>query len=307
MSPITRCNYTRYTPFSEIMDVKLPFTTPTDALSIDYIEGMTNSKCWKIIADEEKILAFLPRRLTALYLYTFIHSCSYLIIFFPFLLFCNLLLICLGSGSFWVEFHHSIWLTYINFSAALIAIILCTIIILDGASVIKLPQSGFNQYVELNRKHGTVTRFHKNKPLYTAPFTDFDCHLHPTGPHGKIKFYSLNLVNITFQKTKKIELCRLVVGACSSKENLHRIWNTIQWYMDVSRPLPDLPILEEHRGKDPVTAAYDNELGRKADFWASMSEEEFENYISQLEAKQEDLTPLGTPIQIQYVENHNAA
>ena len=97
------------------------------------------------------------------------------------------------------------------------------------------------------------------------------------------------------------------MGGYSSEEIYYRLWNTIQWYMDVSRPLPDLPILEEHRSKDPMTAAHDKEVGRKADFWASMSEEEFEGYVSQLEAKQKDLPSLGTPLQIQYVENHNAA
>ena len=145
-SSIIRGKSSRKTRFVEIMDEKIPFTTPTNAFSTQCIERMINTKLWKIIADEEKILAFLPRKLTKLYLNTQICAYFYLFFILPFLIFCNLLIICIRPGSFWFEFQNNISLTYTIFIGAFTAIILCIIFCLDHCGIIKLPQSGFSQY-----------------------------------------------------------------------------------------------------------------------------------------------------------------
>ena len=52
------------------------------------------------------------------------------------------------------------------------------------------------------------------------------------------------------------------------------VWEFYQRFMDISKPLPDLPEYEPHRHKDPVTAEYDKRVGRPKDFWKNMDYEE---------------------------------
>lgn len=44
----------------------------------------------------------------------------------------------------------------------------------------------------------------------------------------------------------------------------------IQNYMDISKPLPDIPILEPYRHLDPVTAAHDQQTGRDPHYYLTM-------------------------------------
>ncbi|WP_299007987.1 hypothetical protein [uncultured Shewanella sp.] len=53
-------------------------------------------------------------------------------------------------------------------------------------------------------------------------------------------------------------------------------WDFIQCYMDISRPLPDTPILEIHRQKDPVTREHDKETGRPERYWRDMTHDEIQ-------------------------------
>lgn len=54
-----------------------------------------------------------------------------------------------------------------------------------------------------------------------------------------------------------------------------------QQFMDVSKPLPDVPYLEPERGLDPTTAEWDRRMGRPADFWRSMPEEVYQGLASE--------------------------
>ncbi|MFN3581085.1 MAG: hypothetical protein ACK4VV_11500, partial [Pseudomonas sp.] len=51
------------------------------------------------------------------------------------------------------------------------------------------------------------------------------------------------------------------------KPNLLAFWDTLQRYMDVEQPLPDLPILEQSRHLDLVTAAHDEAHNRPPRRW----------------------------------------
>ena len=47
-------------------------------------------------------------------------------------------------------------------------------------------------------------------------------------------------------------------------------WNYLVQFMDVTQPLPDLPMHELSRHLDPVTKAYDEKTGRDPLYWANM-------------------------------------
>lgn len=59
-----------------------------------------------------------------------------------------------------------------------------------------------------------------------------------------------------------------------NEEEVFVMWHFIQMYMDVSRPLPDIPALEVYRSGDQTTAEYDKKHGREEEFWAWKSPEE---------------------------------
>ncbi|MCH8530898.1 MAG: hypothetical protein LAT65_08595 [Saccharospirillum sp.] len=52
-------------------------------------------------------------------------------------------------------------------------------------------------------------------------------------------------------------------------------WEILQHYMDVTRPLPDIPRFEPYRHLDPVTKAWDEEHQRPRWLWRDMDTEEY--------------------------------
>ncbi len=50
-------------------------------------------------------------------------------------------------------------------------------------------------------------------------------------------------------------------------------WHFLQNYMDITKPLPDIPILEQYRHLDPVTAEYDRKTKRPDRYWRDMDDE----------------------------------
>ncbi len=53
-------------------------------------------------------------------------------------------------------------------------------------------------------------------------------------------------------------------------------WEYMQHFMDISRPLPDIPMFEPFRHKDPVTAEHDRRSGRYENYWRDMDVEKAE-------------------------------
>src|SRR5690606_23395726 len=55
-----------------------------------------------------------------------------------------------------------------------------------------------------------------------------------------------------------------------SQTDAYAFWDTLQRYMDVTQPLPDLPILEQSRHLDPVTAEHDRKTNRNPRLWRDL-------------------------------------
>jgi hypothetical protein len=60
------------------------------------------------------------------------------------------------------------------------------------------------------------------------------------------------------------------------------LWDFLQQYMDVSKPLPDILALEPFRHLDPVTAEHDQRTGRPARYWRDMDEQAFKARINEI-------------------------
>lgn len=124
---------------------------------------------------------------------------------------------------------------------------------------------------EFNRQTGTLTIARRFRKPFVAPFYEFDpvMQLLPTGYGGHD--YALWLHH-RYDGTK-VCLARKVHTLGLDKHNLHAFWDTLQRYMDVSQPLPDLPVLEQSRHLDPVTAAHDAAAGRNPRKWRDLNVE----------------------------------
>ena len=62
-------------------------------------------------------------------------------------------------------------------------------------------------------------------------------------------------------------------------------WEFMQHYMDVTRPLPDVPELEPYRHLDPTTREWDKKHNRPKDYWLNMDEETYEKMVKAAKEK----------------------
>nr|WP_260416128.1 iron ABC transporter permease [Pseudomonas cichorii] len=118
---------------------------------------------------------------------------------------------------------------------------------------------------EFNRVDGMVRFKRRFRRLFVAPFEEFDpvLTLLPSG-YGSHD-YTITLYHR--YTNKKISLATKMHSLGLDKANTLAFWDCLQRYMDITQPLPDLPVLEQSRHLDPVTAAHDASTGRNPRRW----------------------------------------
>ena len=73
-----------------------------------------------------------------------------------------------------------------------------------------------------------------------------------------------------------------ILGAHGSATMCYAYWDFIQNYMDITKPLPELPLLERYRPLDPTTAEHDQKTGRPARYWRDMDDETFKKHVDRM-------------------------
>ncbi|AMQ88560.1 hypothetical protein [Marinobacter sp. LQ44] len=129
---------------------------------------------------------------------------------------------------------------------------------------------------ELNRRTGLVTVFHYDKKGVwgktgqpeeeSAPFYEFDAYTSNELIHGGGVVHTLYLAH-------RYRNILIPIGSLIGKTNpeeCYALWDMFQNFMDTSRPLPDIPLWEEHRANDPVTAEHDRRINRPPRYWRDM-------------------------------------
>lgn len=121
----------------------------------------------------------------------------------------------------------------------------------------------------LYRREGLVRIKHR-RSVFEARFIEFDAYLvhTPSGRGGR--YYNLLLQHR--YSDHKLWMKGLLTDAMNPKE-VYAYWDMIQQYMDVTGPLPDVPIFEPFRHRDPVTEAYDERTGRDPFKWRKRTPE----------------------------------
>ena len=125
----------------------------------------------------------------------------------------------------------------------------------------------------IKRDTGMIRLFNNQKEWADIPFSEIDG-FNSLVPMGR------------GQQTRKLTLrhrrtgCGFLLGE-GGVDGWHPalLWEYYQHYMDVSRPLPDVPFFEPYRHLDPTTKKWDEEHERPARYWRDMSDETYEALV----------------------------
>lgn len=154
---------------------------------------------------------------------------------------------------------------------------------------------------ELNRRTGMVTVWTypskfpfipRGKPkIFKAPFVEFDAWVSIRGDRAGV----LNRLHLFHRYSKCEAGVGAVGGATSMPEPCYALWDFVQNYMDVTQPLPDIPIWEAYRHLDPVTAEHDRQTNRPERYWRDMDDDTFKACEREMHNRVRALSTLGRP------------
>tara|TARA_B100000123_G_C25704744_1_gene417006 strand:- start:75 stop:1139 length:1065 start_codon:yes stop_codon:yes gene_type:complete len=155
---------------------------------------------------------------------------------------------------------------------------------------------------EFNRRTGLVTVFdYDNQGEYkkngaigekAAPFYEFDAYITVTPDRQGLPNNVLCIVH-RYQDIW-INMGNFV-GACSGTEVPCALWDYLQNYMDISKPLPETPRLEAFRHLDPTTAEHDHQTSREPRYWRDMDDETFEAKERELDRRISQIDTFNRP------------
>ncbi len=163
---------------------------------------------------------------------------------------------------------------------------------------------------EVNRRTGLVTVFdYDNNGEYkrsgtigeiTAPFYEFDAYLSTSPDRQGLPMNVLYLAH----RYRDITINFGSLVAADRTPNLaFALWDFLQNYMDVSRPLPELPCFEATRYLDPVSAEHDIQTSRPKRYWIDMEDETFDLKLKEMSGRIFGIDTLHRPnLMAQHVE-----
>ena len=152
---------------------------------------------------------------------------------------------------------------------------------------------------ELNRRTGLVTffdykRFKKEGVIdeVIAPFYEFDAYIACSPDRQGSPMNSLFLVHR--YRDIRINFNNLITPD-NTLQRPCALWDFFQNFMDIGRPLPELPIYEPYRHLDPVTAEYDRQQQRPPRYWIDMDDETFKAKVKEMLGKIDAIDTFNRP------------
>jgi len=117
--------------------------------------------------------------------------------------------------------------------------------------------------IGFNRKTGMVSIPRKGEKPFIAPFHEFIPYFYP---HHILQGVNYHL----YLGHRSEEIGAVNPNAGKHEQEMYADWALIQRFMDVSKPLPDIPLFEPFRQLDPTTKKYDQKTGRPEHHWRDM-------------------------------------
>ena len=136
----------------------------------------------------------------------------------------------------------------------------------------KFPSKGNTLF---DRPTGLVHLPLRKGRVWRVRFDELEPYLHETVSPNGVPYYHLLFAH------------RYSDGFMTSPEQHMSVWQVyLEWehyrqYMDISKPLPDLPVYEPERKLDPTTIAWDKRMNRPERFWGKMPGEAFSDLASE--------------------------
>lgn len=112
-----------------------------------------------------------------------------------------------------------------------------------------------------------------------APFYEFDAYVTVTPDRQGLPNNVLCIVH-RYQDIW-INMANFV-GPSGSTSAPCALWDYLQNYMDISKPLPDTPELEAFRHLDPTTAEHDRQTDREPRYWRDMNDADFKAKVREM-------------------------
>jgi len=123
--------------------------------------------------------------------------------------------------------------------------------------------------IKFNRRTGMIT-FPWQDDMVSLPFDEFDAYASASTTVAATTNLFLRLVH---RYSDKNIVCPT---SFSQSWSLNAEWEEIQHFMDIAKPLPDIPTYDFAREHDPVSAAYDKKNHRPKDYWKNCDLKEFQ-------------------------------
>ena len=114
-----------------------------------------------------------------------------------------------------------------------------------------------------SRKTGMVSIPRKGEEPFVAPFYEFIPYYYTHHIMTGVNYH-------LYLGHRNKEIGAIHPGGGKHPQEMYADWALIQRFMDVSKPLPDIPLFEPFRQLDPTTKAYDAKTGRPEHYWRDM-------------------------------------
>lgn len=235
------------------------------------------------------------------------HLTNFIRFFNKLALFCVPLLLFLLSFAYWVvrsfSMYDKAWPTIQQelWEVAIVFLAVPSSIWLVSTLMLRLfprwtVRAGRGPHWELNRRTGMVTIWNyprkiplrpRDEPTVTeAPFYEFDGWACGSMDRGGPFFYFV--LSHRYQKLEAY-FDEFISRCYGRPKEVYGLWDFIQNYMDITKPLPDIPMLEAYRHLDPVTARYDEENGRPERYWRDMDKKIFKKELKEMSRRVWDI------------------
>ena len=158
------------------------------------------------------------------------------------------------------------WFGTSNFFLALAFFIAPLAIYFAGKLLQKTGIAKDKNNILFNRRKGVIVLPRKKLPPLELAFDEFDPYLGSSvNPSGSMDWHLIlgNRYNGWFVQHPEGH-------GDNDRWRVYLDWEFLQHYMDISKPLPDIPSMEPFRHNDPVTAAYDKQHNRPPRYWRDM-------------------------------------
>lgn len=288
-------------------NARLPWGKPSDVVPVDlfYLSKFQGVGRYSEIGETSKrrfdnssIRYIKPGLFSQVLLFLAAYGVAGVLVYFPVTLFIILAVENQKSLDGILKAYIDGWLVFgVVPLSGLLCLILCLMLLKIFPRLSNVEVGGRYAW-ELNRVSGLVSCWVKDKERskifskqylkVSIPFYEFDAWVETRGDKVGPK-YRLFL-------SHRYSKLKVNVGAMIPDDRTpnqsYALWDFIQNYMDVSRPLPDVPKLEPCRSLDPTTIESDRAIGRDVNHWRNMSEKDFHSVVGDHAMAAKTLFPL---------------